>query len=261
MKSNKMLWSFARLCAIAATTVWILPARAQAPAVKEKPPQYSYASFWTIPRAQWPEMAKVDAADKAIMDKAVANGTIIGYGNEASVVHRVDGDTHADWWSSMSMGGLLNVLAQLRSSESATSPALQSATKHWDEVIVARYYDWRPGTWQGVYTYAGFYSLKATAPDNAVELLSKNLVAPLLAKLFADGTIVQYEIDTEAVQTEAPGRFWIFCVAKNADAIDTINAAVRGAMKSNPLGATAFDSIVDFNEHRDYIALASATYK
>ena len=154
MKSNKMLWGFATLCAILAATVWIPPARAQAPAVKEKPPQYSYASFWAIPRALWPEMAKVDAADKAIMVKAITNGTIIGYGNEASVVHRVDGDTHADWWSSMSMAGLLNVLAQLQSSESANSPVLQSATKHWDEVIVARYYNWRSGTWQGAYTYA-----------------------------------------------------------------------------------------------------------
>jgi hypothetical protein len=261
MKSNKMLSNFARLCATAVATVAILPARAQAPAVKEKPPQYSYASFWTIPRAQWPEMAQVDAADKVILDKAIANGTIIGYGNEANVVHRVDGDTHADWWSSMSMAGLLNVLAQLQSSESANSPALQSATKHWDEVIVARYYNWRPGTWQGVYTYAGFYKLKATAAPNAVELLSRNLVAPLLEKLFAEGIIVQYEIDTEAVQTDVPGRFWIFCIAKNADAVDTINAAVRDATKSNPLDATAFDSIVDFSAHRDYIARATATYK
>jgi hypothetical protein len=261
MKMNKMLWRFAGLCAMAMAALWAVPARAQIPEVKEKPPQYSYASFWTIPRAQWPEMAKADAADKVIMDKAIANGTIIGYGNEVNVVHQVDGATHADWWSSMSMAGLLNVLAQLQSSESANSPALQSATKHWDEIIVARYYNWRPGTWQGVYTNAGFYKLKANAPDNAVELLSKNLIAPLMEKLFADGTIVQYEIDTEAVHTDAPGRFWIFCVAKNADAIDKINAAVRDAMKSDPLGAAAFDSILDSTAQRDYLALANATYK
>jgi hypothetical protein len=258
---NKKIWGTARLYALAMAAVWAVPGRAQAPEIKEKPPQYSYASFWTIPRAQWSEMAKVDAADKVVLDKALANGTIIGYGNEMNVVHQVDGDTHADWWSSMSMAGLLNVLAQLQSSESANSPALQSATKHWDEIIVSRYYNWRSGSWQDLYTHAGFYKLKANAPDNAVEMLSKNLLAPLLEKLFADGAIVQYEIDTEAVHTDAPGRFWIFCLAKNADAIDKINAAVRDAMKSNPLGAVAFESMVDISAHRDYMALANATYK
>ncbi len=261
MKTNKMLGRFSGLCAIAVAAVWAVPAHAQLPEVKEKPPQYSYASFWTIPRAQWPEMAKANAADKPILDKAIANGTIIGYGQEVNVVHQVDGDTHADWWSSMSMAGLLNVLAQLQSSDKANSPALQSATKHWDEVLVARYYNWRPGTRQGLYTHAGFYKLKPNAPKDSIEILSKNLFVPLLEKLFADGTIVQYEIDTEAVHTDEPGRFWIFCLAANAEAVDKINAAVRDAMKSNPLGDAAFDSVVDSTAHRDYMALANATYK
>jgi hypothetical protein len=32
-------------------------------------------------------------------------------------------------------------------------------------------------------------------------------------------------------------------------------------MKTNPLGDAAFDSVVDFNEARDYMALADASYK
>ena len=72
---NKMLWKFAGLCALAMAAVWAVPACAQTPEVKEKPPLYSYASFWTIPRAQWPEMAQADAADKPILDKALASGT------------------------------------------------------------------------------------------------------------------------------------------------------------------------------------------
>jgi hypothetical protein len=257
---NKIL-RVAGPCALVMAAVWTVPACAQTPEVKEKPPQYSYASFWTIPRAQWPDMAKADAADKPIFDKAIADGIIIGYGNDTNVVHQPEGDSHADWWSSLSLAGLLKVLNELHSSGRNTSPVLQTATKHWDEIIVSRYYNWRSGSWQGVYTYAGFYKLKADAPDNAVELLSKNLIAPLLEKLFADGTIVQYEIDTEAVHTDTPGRFWIFCIAANADAIDKINAAIQDARKSNPLGAMAFDFVVDISAHRDYMAQANATYK
>ena len=38
------------------------PAVAQDEA-KEKPPMYSYFASWTIPRGQWAEMQKADAAD------------------------------------------------------------------------------------------------------------------------------------------------------------------------------------------------------
>jgi hypothetical protein len=257
---NRMLQGFAGLCALAMAAAWAAPASAQTPEIKEKPPLYSYASFWQIPRAQWPEMAKADAADKPIFDKALASGIIIGYGNDTNLIHEPDGDTHADWWSSLSMAGLLNVLGQLNSS--APSPVLESATKHLDEILVARYYNWRSGSWQGIYTHAGWYKLKPDAPRDAVDTLSRNLLVPLLEKLVADGTLLQYEIDTEAVHTHAPpGSFWILSLAANAEAIDKINAAVHDAEKSNPLGWAAFDSMVDSTQHREYMALANASYK
>jgi len=78
--------------------VWAMPASAQMTEVKEKPPMYSYVSFWNIPRAQWGEMEKADAADKPLLDKAVASGAIIGYGNDVNMVHQPDGSTHDEWW-------------------------------------------------------------------------------------------------------------------------------------------------------------------
>src|ERR1700724_1825527 len=73
----------AGVCALALSAIWALPARAQSDA-KEKPPMYSYVSFWNIPRAQWAEMAKADAADQEMLKKAVANGTLVGYGNDTN---------------------------------------------------------------------------------------------------------------------------------------------------------------------------------
>jgi hypothetical protein len=106
----------------------------------------------------------------------------------------------------MSMAGLLNVLEQFYQSGSATSPVLASATKHWDSIYVSRYYNWHSGTWKDVYTHGASYKLKADAPEDAVETLSKNLIVPLLEKMLADGVIHEYEVDTEAIHTEAPGR-------------------------------------------------------
>jgi hypothetical protein len=252
---------FAGLCALAISVIAPAPARAQMPDLKEKPPMYSYVGNWAIPRAQWADMEKANAADQKILEKAMANGTIVGYGNDVNLVHQPDGATHDDWWSSMSMAGLLNVLDQFYKSGTTTSPVLASATKHWDAIYVSRYYNWHSGSWKDVYTRVGFYKLKPDAPDDSVETLSKNLFVPLLEKLLADGAIHEYEIDTEAIHSEAPGSFWVDAIAANADGLDKFNAAVADALKSNPLAGRAIGSVVDFTVHRDLLLRTNATYK
>jgi len=53
-------------------------------------------------------MDKASAADQSTLEKALAGGTIVGYGNDVNLVHQADGPTHDDRWSAMSMAGLLN---------------------------------------------------------------------------------------------------------------------------------------------------------
>jgi hypothetical protein len=257
---NSKLWKvLAGLCML--TMLAAVPAIAQMAEVKEKPPMYSYVGLWTIPRAQWGEMAKADMADQKVLDAAIASGTIVAYGNDVNLVHQNDGFTHDDWWSSMSMAGLMNVLDQFYKSGSATSPVLESATKHSDAIYVSRYYNWHAGSWKDVYTHGAQYKLKADAPNDAVELLSKTLIVPLLEKMLADGTIHEYEVDTEAIHTEDPGSFWVFYITANAEGLDKVNAALRDRMKANPLGGPAFGSMVDFTAHRDNLVRTNATYK
>lgn len=255
---NRKLWGvLAGLCLLAMSVM----AFAQTPEVKEKPPMYSYVGNWSIPRPQWAAMEKADAADQKILDKAIADGTIVAYGNDVNLVHQADGMTHDDWWSAMSMAGLMNVLDQFYKSGSSVTPVLSSATKHADYIFVSRHYNWHSGSWKGAYTHGSSYKLKPDAPDEALEMLSKSLIAPLLEKLLADGTIHEYEIDTEAVHTQAPGTFWIFYIAPNADGLDKVNAALRETLKAAPLAGPAFDSLVDFSAHRDYLSRTNATYK
>jgi hypothetical protein len=235
--------------------------RGQTSEVKEKPPMYTYVGNWNIPRPQWADMAKADAADQKILDAAIASETIVAYGNDVNLVHRLDGSTHDEWWSAMSLAGVLNMLEQFYKSGNTTSPVLASATKHWDTIFVSRHYNWHAGTWKDVYTHGSSYKLKADAPENAVGTLSKNLFVPFFEKLLADGTIHEYEIDTEAIHTEAPGTFWIFYIAANAEALDKVNAALQERMKADPLGGPAFASMVDFTPHRDELARTIATYK
>jgi len=236
-------------------------ANAQTSEVKEKPPMYSYVANWTIPRAQWAEMEKASASDKAILDKAIANGSLVGYGDDINLVHQPDASTHDDWWSSMSMAGLLNLLDEMTKSGTAVSPVLASATKHSDDIFVSRYYNWHSGSWKGAYTHVGSYKLKADAPDDAIDVLSKSMIVPLMEKLLADGTIHEYEVDTQAIHTQAPGTFWIIYIAANAEGLDKVNAALQTMSKANPLSGPAFDAIIDSTAHRDQLARTNVTYK
>lgn len=249
------------LWALAFTSICILPARAQNSEANEKPPMYSYISNWQIPRSHWADMAKSEDATKSIFDKALSDGTIVGYGSDSNYVHTPEGYTHDDWWSSTSMAGLLKVLNQMYSSGNDDTPVLESATKHADEIVVSRYYNWHSGPYKDAPVQVAYYQLKADAPDDAVELLSKNLVVPLMEKCLSDGAIVEYEIDTQAVHTSAPGSFTIVWVSADPEGVDKVNAALREAIKAEPLGAPAFDSMVDFSKHRDELWRGQGVYK
>ena len=112
-----------------------------------------------------------------------------------------------------------------------------------------------------ILSHGSSYKLKPDAPDDAVKILSDNAIVPLMEKLLADGTIVEYEVDTEAVHTESPDTFWVFYITPTAQGIDKADAMLRDTIKANPLIGPAFDSMVDFTAHRDYLAHTSATYK
>lgn len=136
------------------------------------------------------------------------------------------------WWSSRSMAGLVNILGTVLLAR-ATSPLLASATKHWDEVYVSRYYNWHSGGFKNGYTHASAYQLKPSADKDAMDTLSKNPVVPLLEKQLADGNTHEYEIDEQAIHTEAPGLFLIVYIASSPEGLDMVNAAAKS-------GAPAF---------------------
>src|SRR5579872_3966008 len=90
-----------------------LVATANAQEVKEKPRMYTYVALWSLPRAQWGDWQKMEAADAKGMQDAIAKGTIISFGDDENLVHQPDQRTHDDWFQSMSMAGLMNMLDQV----------------------------------------------------------------------------------------------------------------------------------------------------
>jgi len=260
---TRSVWRvIAGVAALAALSTALAPALAQTAEVKERPRLYTYEAFWTIPRAHWGDVAKENASNQKILASALADGTLVGYGDDETLVHTADGATHDDWWQAHSMAGLMKVLdAFYKSGSTTSSPAIMSATKHWDAVYVSRFYDWKPGTWKGAYGHASSYRLKPDAPDNAVETMSKTVFVPLLENLLADGSIVEYEIDEETIHTESPDQFFIYYMTPTAEGLDKVNAAIRDVVRENALIGPALGAMIDYTPHRDVLVRAEATYK
>src|SRR5262249_61236767 len=81
---------FRSLCVAAAL---VLPLQAQT-AAKSKPTVYTYVAQWAVPRAQWADIVKADEADRPVLDKLVADGTLIGYGAYTNLIHQARQPTH-----------------------------------------------------------------------------------------------------------------------------------------------------------------------
>jgi hypothetical protein len=162
------------------------------------------------------------------------------------------------WWSGMSMAALMIALGELHK---IPAPVLNSATKHWDGVYVSRFYNWHSGSAHGAYTQLTSYKLKDGAPDDAVEILSKNIFVPLFEKLLTNGTLVEYKVDVQAEHTESPDRLWITFISAKAEGLDIANSAIAEAFKVNPLVGPMFFSAVEFAAHRDYLSRTEANFK
>jgi len=235
------------------------PARAQE--VKPKPPMYAYVAQWQVPRDKWPDLEKSSSALMSVLEKATADGTLVGYGRDESLVHSADGATHDNWWMANSMAGLVKVLEQVRVNAGNTSSAMSVATKHWDNIFVSRYYNWKPGQYKGAYIQISLFKLKPNAPRDALDQLCQHLIVPLLEKLVADGTIFEYEVDTEAIHSDDPGTFALVYITQTPEGLDKVQAAIRDSGKAHPLSGEAFDSATEDKGHRDYLMKGDGAYK
>jgi hypothetical protein len=261
MKTNSGR-ALAYLCLAAVLlSVWTLPVAAQTAGAGEKPRLYTYAAYWTIPRGRWDEMAKAGTSNQKIFDTALSNGTIVGYGNEETLVHQVDGPTHVNWWAATSQAGLFNVLDQIYRSKSVVAPVFASATRHWDSIYVSRFYELHSGSLKGAYVHGSSFKRKPDAPDNAVEIFSKYFAEPLLQKLMADGTVFAYQIAEEVVHTEDPAMFYLFYITPKAEGFDKVNAALREVFGANSLVGPAFALMMDYAVHRDSASYGDFTLR
>jgi hypothetical protein len=254
-------WILTSVCAFA--LVGLLPATANAQQnmeVKAKAPMYSYIANWEVPRDKFKDMEGQLGANNGLLAKHVAGGSLVGFGNDITLVHKDGESTHDTWWSSMSWGGLMKALEDVKAAGTASAPVF-AASKHNDRIYAARYYNWRAGSFTNGYTRVASYKLKPGAPDDAVDQVAKSFAVPMFEKLLADGAIYEYEIDQEAVHSGDPATFMIIYVGNGPEGLDKGSAALAEFSKTVPFALSAFGSWVDSAAHRDGLYHTTATYK
>jgi hypothetical protein len=237
-------------------------ASARTAEVREKPLLYKYVSYWTFPRDRWVDVEKHNATtSQRILASALADRTIVGYGDDENLVHFAEGFTHANWWQASSRAGVMKVLEALHRDVGSGAPLLLSSIRHWDQVFVSRFYNWKAGSWKGAYGYKSSYKLKPDAPeaDDTLRILSSFYV-PLFETLLTDGSIVEYEIDREIFHsTDSRAQLHFSFVTPSADGLDELNAALRTAISENSLLGPAFGSMmVNFTPQNDWVRVNAA---
>jgi hypothetical protein len=230
---------------------------------KEKLRLYTYVSYWAIPPARWGDVAKDNATgNQKVLAPALADGTLLGYGDGENLVNPEGGFTHDSWWHANSTAGFMKVLDAFHKGGGSSSPLLISSTKQWSQVYVSSFYNWKAGSWKGAYQFRHSYKLK---PDNGanggIPALASFWV-PLFEKLLADGTIVEYEIDSSLVNsTESAGEIVFVFVTPNAEGIHKYSETYNAALYKNALLAPAKAALLFDETPHDERIRVNVTYK
>jgi len=217
-----------------------------------QPPIFTYVAEWNTPRAQWADMQKHNESNKATLDALVADGTLLGYGTYENRIHSETTPTHGSWFQAESLANIFKALDKIYAQAGATTAPAQAASKHWDFLFVS--------TVHGAKAYTGSGYLRVVSaqlkPGKEEEFRAayRQYIVPVYAKLLADGAIVDYELDTEYVMGNAPGRFFSAVVTKDGEGLDKVRTAIADLFEKNPAVAEALTSPAEPNSRRDLLA-------
>jgi hypothetical protein len=236
-------------------TALVLPALLPcvAAAQQEEKPIYTFVAEWSVPRAQWNEAsAFFEKSSRPVLDRMMADGSIVEWARTVSVVHTENGPTHTLWWSGPTIAGIQRVLGEVL--KLTPSPALTGA-KHRDRLLRSIVYRSRArGSATGYITLS--YTQVQPGKGREWREFYNKYFQPIYEQLLADGTILGYGVDVELVHTEDPGVRLPWVLVPNAEGLDKVEAAFDAAReKAGPEGVKAYSAalaeLVAPGTHRD----------
>ena len=232
---TRLLTAVSLVCAIVLGVGLLSP-----PAAAQDQGYYVYVSWWAVARSQWDAFEKQEESNIPTLQKLVADGTIILWGNAAVRVHQEDGYTHADWFEATSQANLLKAL-EIQWTR-ATNASFVATVKHHDLLLHVIAHAGKPSP---VTTgYVRLLSRQAKPGEEAArEATWLKVVKPVLDAEVEKGTVLMYNFEREEVHTLAPGLNLTAIYFPSAEAVDKFQADITAAQKENPAGFQLLDSL------------------
>ncbi len=221
---------------------------AAVPAQAQEQTHYTYVSEWAVPRAQWTDFEKAEEQTNPVLERLVADGTLVAWGTDAALVHTEGGYTHDDWFVSNSQAGITKTLAALQSA--SRSQALANTTKHMDLMLHTIAHGGKTARTTSGYIRVAFWQAKP-GRGNDVEQFFKKYIQPDLDAGVADGSVLMYNFDSEQIHTDAPGGYDLAVVYANGDGLDKSAAMLAAHAKENPAAGEGFGAMLVTEAHRD----------
>jgi hypothetical protein len=225
-------------------------AQAQAASAAASQPVYTYVALWAVPRPDWGDIEKFYKDAQPALNKLVASGTLVGWGNARAWVHDASGFTHANWITATSLADIDRALKAIH--DALPQPAAFSKAKHQDEVLRATIHHGKAGASGTGMLWVAQYAVRTDQMDDFTQLFESG-VKPMFEEQMAAGTVLAYWLSFHAVHTDAPGGVSIAYLLPDAAAIDRFQAALEAYQAKNPELASAIMNTMEYTAHRDSV--------
>jgi hypothetical protein len=249
--TRKIPTGMALLCCamLVAAAVWE-PVKAKAQASGGEEATYTYVALWGVPRPQWGDIEKFYKEAQPELNKLVADGTVLAWGNARNFTHDERGMTHANWITATSFANIRRGLDAIHAA--LPQPAAFSSSKHEDLMLRSTIHGANPGASGSGMLWVAHYRVRQGQMDTFTQLFASE-IQPLFAEQMAAGNILGYSLDFQAIHTEEPGGVDIAYLLPDAAAIDKFQAALAAYETKHPEAGPAIEATMDYGVHRDYV--------
>lgn len=216
----------------------------------QKPALYTYVAQWSIPRAQWGDMAKMQQSNTPVLDRLVSDGTLVSYGLYESAVHDAKGPTHGNWFQANSMAGIFKALDALQVSTASNAQLLGSGS-HDDLLLVSRDYDAHSGSFKNS-VLRGISVVTKPGMEQQFHDAWNRIIRPILERLTSDGALHAWSYQNEWI-TKNSGAVSTVIIANGPEGLDRYIAAINELFDKNPDAVAPLAAATEPGSRRDFL--------
>jgi len=205
---------------------------------------------------------------KPILDKFLADGTIIEYGFDSSALHRPDGYTHARWIVAESRGNLEKAIGAIVAAFDKLPVEQRTRMdkdydrmikKHRDYLNSTEGYRNKPGQYTKGYAIESFFQAKPGKLRELKDLWAK-YNKPVMEQLLKDGVVLAAGMDTEDYHTDEPGGVVVWYIVPDMASDDKVDKAFNDAreklsQEERDNFTKTMRELTEPEKHRDFLSV------